>query len=127
LAPFLGTPLPKIFRTVRPDVSEAEIKHGMQVFRKHYEREGIHGNRLYPGVREMLREVRHVGGRAWIVTSKPEGHAVRVAGLLRIDTLVDGVIGAGLDEADTKTGLVSRALSAARVPASQAMMLGDRH
>lgn len=127
LAPFLGMPLPMVFRTMRPDVSAAEIQTGMQAFREHFEREGIYGNILYPGVKDMLLAVRATGRKAWIVTSKPDGQAHRVVALLGIEELVDGVIGASLEETDTKTELVAHALATARVPASDALMLGDRH
>jgi phosphoglycolate phosphatase len=127
LARFLGTPLPIVFRTVRPDVSAGDIDRGIQAFRAHYDRAGILGNDLYLGVPELLRAVRNAGRRNWIVTSKPEMHAVRVASLLGIDALIDGMVGAGLDETDTKADLVARALSDAAVPAANALMLGDRH
>jgi phosphoglycolate phosphatase len=127
LAPFLGTPLPILFRTLCPGIGQAGINRGIQAFRAFYEEEGIYGNRLYPGACDLLRAVRAIGGRAWIVTSKPEPQAVRVAALLDVETLVEGVIGAGPDETDTKTELVGRALSAAGIPASETLMLGDRH
>ena len=127
LVRFLGTPLPIVFRTVRPEVTPPEIELGIRAFRAHYDQIGIHGNCLYPDVREMLTSVRNAGRRVWIVTSKPEMHAIRVIGLLGIDALVDGTVGAGLNETDTKTELVARALSAAHVPAAEALMLGDRH
>ena len=127
LAPFLGTPLPMVFRTLCPEISQAGIDRGIQAFRVYYEQEGIFGNRLYPGARDLLRAVSAIGGSAWIVTSKPEAQAVRVAALLKIDALIAGVIGAGPEETDTKTELVARALSAAGMPASKTLMLGDRH
>jgi phosphoglycolate phosphatase len=127
LGQFLGTPLPMVFRAVRPDVGQADIQRGMLAFRSHYEREGIYGNHLYPGVLFMLRAVRDAGLKAWVVTSKPEFQAKRVVSLLKIDRLIGGVVGAGVDELDTKTELVARALHNTGIKADQAVMLGDRH
>ena len=127
LTRFLGTPLPLVFRSYRPDLTDAEIEAGMQAFRAVYEKTGIRDNELYPGVVDMLAAAQRRGTKAWIVTSKPEPQAIRVAGLLEIDRLVEGVIGAGLAETDTKTDLVRRALAAAGVAADGVVMVGDRH
>lgn len=127
LSRFLGTPLPEMFRALRPDVSEADIEAGIVAFRRVYESVGIRQNHLYPGVLEMLRAIRQQQCMAWIVTSKPEKYAIEVARLLAIDDYLQGIVGAGLDEQDTKTGLIKNALARAAVASDAAIMLGDRH
>jgi phosphoglycolate phosphatase len=127
LAAFLGTPLPVMFRTLRPDVTQRDIETGITAFRLAYERVGVAANTLYPGVVEMLASIRRRGAVSWIVTSKPEFHAERVARHLKLDGYIAGVIGAGLAETDTKTDLVARALTAANVASADAVMVGDRH
>lgn len=123
---FLGTPLPEMFRTLKPDISKAQIVVGIDAFRSAYEAGGIAQNRLYPGVLDMLDTIARKGFLAWVVTSKPEHYAVRVVNDLKIDRYVVGVIGAGLDELDTKGKLLARALAAAKVAGRDAIMLGDR-
>jgi phosphoglycolate phosphatase len=127
LAVFLGTPLPQIFRAFRAEVTQAEIDAGMDEFRSAYEFTGIIGSELYPGVMAMLAGIRQRGSAIWVVTSKPEPQAVRVAAHLKLDAYVAGVVGASLAETDTKTELVARALQAAGVPGHEAVMVGDRH
>ncbi|WP_298242284.1 HAD hydrolase-like protein [uncultured Bradyrhizobium sp.] len=126
LKKFLGTPLPQVFRAMRPDVSQIEIDHGMAAFRALFERTGIVANELYPGVIELLRGVQKRGSAIWIVTSKPQNQAIEVVRYLKLDNYVAGVIGAGLAETDTKTDLVGRALVAAQVDSGEAVMVGDR-
>lgn len=123
---FLGTPLPEMFRAVKPGMSKTDIATGMDAFRSAWEAHGILGNRLYPGVPEMLEAVLSKGCFAWVVTSKPQEFAVRVTQHLGIDRYLRGVIGPSLDETDTKGELVARALVEARVQGSEAIMLGDR-
>ncbi|MFB9266122.1 HAD hydrolase-like protein [Bradyrhizobium erythrophlei] len=123
---FLGTPLPQVFRAMRPDVKPADIDAGITAFRATYEVTGIVENELYPGVNSMLGEIRRRHGKIWVVTSKPEFQAVRVTAHLGLDHYLEGVIGASLAETDTKTELIARALSAARVPSHTAIMIGDR-
>lgn len=124
---FLGTPLPEMFRHLRPDISDAEIDVGMAAFRSIYERDGIKQNCVYAGVVEMLDAVRRRGAATWVVTSKPDRYAVQVVRDLGLAPYVAGVVGAGLDENDTKADLIGRALAAAKVAGSEAIMLGDRH
>ena len=123
---FLGTPLPEMFRVLKPDISRQEVAAGIAAFRSAYEASGIQKNQLYPGVRSMLEAVARQSRVAWIVTSKPEHYAVRVAKYLGIDRLVLGITGAGLDENDTKGELVAKALNDLGINASHAIMLGDR-
>jgi phosphoglycolate phosphatase len=127
LAPFLGTPLPEMFRNIKKDISGAEIDIGIKAFRRAYEHDGILQNRLYPGVCEMLEAIVSRGGAVWIVTSKPQHYAIQVVRNLGLDEYVVGVIGAGLDENDSKTDLIGRALLDAKVSSRDATMLGDRH
>ena len=75
----------------------------------------------------MLVRVRDSGRPAWIVTAKPEPYAERVVDILEIRDLLAGVIGPGLEERETKTTLVARALRAAAIAPEAAVMLGDRH
>jgi phosphoglycolate phosphatase len=75
----------------------------------------------------MLALLRGRGYPAWVVTSKPEHHAVAVVDNLELTSLIDGVIGADLSETDTKTELVARALLASGGDPTGTMMVGDRH
>jgi len=123
---FLGTPLPEMFRVLKPNISQQDVVAGIDAFRAAYEASGIEKNHLYPGVRPMLQAIERQACIAWIVTSKPQHYAVKVAKDLNIDRLVAGITGAGLDENDTKAELVAKALRDTRADASDAVMLGDR-
>lgn len=127
LGRFLGTPLPEMFRTLKPAIARSEIAAGIKAFRAVYERDGIKQNHRYPGVHELLQAMVHGNASAWIVTSKPEFYAKQVAEFLGLDRYLSGVVGAGLEETDTKAGLIARALLQANVAGDAAIMLGDRH
>ncbi len=127
LARFLGSPLPEMFRILKPNITATEIEMGIKAFRGIYEKAGIKENLLYPGADKLLLAIKQRNRMAWIVTSKPEVYAKQVARLLGLDQYVHGVVGAGLDEMDTKAGLIARALAQANVASDAAIMLGDRH
>jgi phosphoglycolate phosphatase len=126
LQAFLGTPLPQIFATARPGISPVLVQAGIDAFRAAYEADGIFRNTLYPGVDLMLGALRRTGHDAWLVTSKPEPHALRVVALLGLGKYLNGVVGAGLRETDTKTELVARALGLSGADPATTIMLGDR-
>jgi phosphoglycolate phosphatase len=123
---FLGTPLPEMFRNLKPRITKADIARGMNAFRAAYERDGIRKNRLYDGVPEMLAAITQRRFAAWVVTSKPENYAIEVVRDLGVEQHFAGVVGAGLDETDTKASLIARALESARADSREAIMLGDR-
>jgi phosphoglycolate phosphatase len=123
---FLGTPLPQMFRAMRPDVDQREIDAGISAFRSAYEEVGIISNELYPGVIEMLDAIRQRRSKIWVVTSKPEFQAVEVVKYLELERYVGGVVGASLAETETKSDLIARALSAAEIASHEAVMVGDR-
>lgn len=124
---FLGTPLPEMFCSIKRDISSTEIETGIKAFRVAYEKDGIRQNRLYPGVISMLQSIVGRNYSAWIVTSKPEFYAKQVAKILEIDDYMKGIVGAGLNELDTKAGLIANALLRAGVVSNEVVMLGDRH
>jgi phosphoglycolate phosphatase len=127
LARFLGTPLPAMFRALDPGIDDAGIERGMAAFRAAFEAEGIFVNTLYPGVIDMLGRLGQGGHDAWVVTSKPEKYARQVVAHLALEDRFAGVVGAGLDETDTKETLIARALAEAGAAAADTAMLGDRH
>jgi phosphoglycolate phosphatase len=126
LGTFLGAPLPRVFRSLDPGVTEAVIERGIAAFRDEYAVCGVAANRLYDGAAEMLDAVARAGGARWIVTSKPQPFALQVAGYLGLDPRLDGVVGAGLAETDLKADLLARALGLSGATAAETLMLGDR-
>lgn len=127
LAAFLGTPLPVMFRTLVPAIDTVGIETGIAAFRATFEAEGIFVNTLYDGVTDMLGAIADVGARAWVVTSKPHHYAVTIVDRLGLADKVEDVIGAGLDETDTKETLIRDALEKAKARPRMTAMLGDRH
>jgi phosphoglycolate phosphatase len=123
---FLGTPLPEFFTAFSPALSRAALRKGIAGFRQHYDASGILQNTLYRDVLPMLEAVRQGRHGTWVVTSKPQPHAERAVFDLGLARFIDGIVGAGLDETDTKTGLVRRALDESGADPARTIMLGDR-
>lgn len=123
----LGEPLPMIFRSYQPGLTDTEVEKGIHAFRRRYDAEGIFVNELYADIKLVLERLADLGLPAWVVTSKPTHHAEKVCEILGIRHHFQGVVGADLDENDTKTTLLQDALARSGAPPESTLFLGDRH
>lgn len=122
----LGAPLPSVFRRFVHGLSDEAMEIGIAAFRAAYEDVGIRQTPLYPGARDLLVHLKDIAAPVWLVTQKPEPYAIRVLDNLGISGYFDGVVGAGLDERQTKKDLVAEALRQSGVAPCDVVMLGDR-
>ena len=129
LKKFIGPPLHVSFHDAY-GLSEEDTEEAIRIYRKHYTAEGIYRAPLYPGMMELLSELKGAGVKLMITTSKPQMMAGKVAKNNEIYDLFDGIIGPGLDEKDaSKTILIRRAMEALGLTDSdrdKIVMVGDR-
>ena len=110
LKKFIGPPLYVSFHNLY-GMSEEDSREAIRIYREYYVREGVYKAPLYPGIPEMLKELKEAGRTLVITTSKPETMAVTVAENEGISGFFDGIIGPALDERDPdKAILLNRAL-----------------
>lgn len=103
--------------------SEAAIEK----FREYYHARGWLENAPFPGIPELLQDLRAAGLQLMVATSKPEDMAVRVLEHFGLADYFACICGAPRSAPDSarKADVVRRALSWAEDP-SQAIMVGDR-
>lgn len=123
---FLGTPLPEAFRQMRPGIGAKAIDQAIAAFRSAFEAQGLYQTPLYDGAAALLAGLHASGSPVWLVTLKPQAYAEIILDHLGIAAWFSGIVGAGMDETDTKTGLIARALGEAGAKAADTIMLGDR-
>ncbi len=126
---------------VGPPIQTGMLAHGVPAdrldeavaaYRELYAGGALFDNRVYDGIPEALRTLRHAGVRLAVATSKPEPFARRIADRFGLDELVDGVYGASLDESRlSKAAVVGYALAALGIGPDAghlglALMVGDR-
>ena len=132
LKKFIGPPLYVSFHDFYK-LSEEDSQEAIKIYREYYVKEGVYQAPLYPGITEMLKELKNAGCTLMITTSKPETMAVTVAKNDGIFEYFDGIIGPALDEHDpNKAILIKRALKALGTDDSNkdflknCLMIGDR-
>ena len=124
---FIGPPLLDSFRDFYGFTDE-QAQQALGFYREYYAVKGITENRLYDGMRELLRDLQREGYQLLVATSKPELYARRIFDDMGLTAYFDVI--AGSDMAETraeKAQVVAYALrQAGLTDRAQALMIGDR-
>lgn len=125
---FIGPPLDESFPEFY-GFDTARTAEATEVFRAYFDRQGWRENIPYPGVEDMLRDLRAAGKRLLVATSKPEVFALRIMEHFGLAQYFDHICGAPMDnqEGAKKAAVIRDALRRAGVEdLSTAVMVGDR-
>lgn len=101
LRSFIGPPLQTQFEQFLK-VSEEEGKRAVSIYREYYTKRGIYENKVYPGISDVLKQLKQAGFRLCIATSKPEKFAVQIAEHFNFAQYFDRIGGALMDGNRTK-------------------------
>lgn len=101
LRSFIGPPLQTQFEQFLK-VSEKEGKRAVSIYREYYTKRGIYENKVYPGIPDVLKQLKQAGFRLCIATSKPEKFAVQIAEHFNFAQYFDRIGGALMDGNRTK-------------------------
>jgi phosphoglycolate phosphatase len=97
LKSFFGPPLKYSFMTLF-DLSEAEADIAIKHYLERYEKMGVSESYVFECVPSLLKELRALGYRIGVATSKYEGHAIETLKTYGIDVYFDYITGANIDE-----------------------------
>lgn len=128
LCPFIGPPLKDSFQKCY-NFSEAQAKEGVQIYREYFSTTGWCQNKVFPGIPEMLGELKAAGKKLYLATSKPEVFAKRILEHFELTSYFEFIGGADLEETRVRKGdviqyvLENCGLSDKR---EQILMVGDR-
>lgn len=126
LRKFIGPPLGYSFREYM-GMDEEMANRAVEVYRERYNEVGLFENRVYPGIRRLLRTLRQEGWTIAVATGKPQETARRVLAYFGLDRFVEKVCGPVDGHTADKAELIRRALpSDWDVSADEAWMVGDR-
>ncbi|MBQ6839653.1 MAG: HAD hydrolase-like protein [Oscillospiraceae bacterium] len=92
---FVGPPLDQTF--IKFGVPANRVDEAIRVFRSRYVPIGILENHPYPGIRELLEQLKSSGHRLFVATSKPEEMALRVLDRFDLSRYFEKICGATLD------------------------------
>ena len=118
----IGPPLLWSFTQLLGMTQQQALK-GIEVYRERYNRVGLFENRVYPGIRTLLRMLKMQGDWVAIATGKPTGASRRIIEHFQLNEYFDCIEGLRDDDPPGKEGLISRILPP---DCSEALMVGDR-
>ena len=121
LRKFIGPPLRYSFHEYMGMTAE-DAERAQTFYRERYITEGLFENRVYPGVRGMLRRLKMAGFHIGIVTGKPEEPTRRILAHFCLDKFLETVVCATDGHAE-KEFLIRKALPEG---AGETWMIGDR-
>ena len=121
LRKFIGPPLEYSFQTYM-GMTEEQAAEAVRIYRERYTTVGMYENRVYPGVRVMLRTLWKAGAKLGIVTGKPAYPTGKILEYFGLDKFLSTVVCATDGHAE-KEHLIRRALPE---DAGEAWMVGDR-
>lgn len=104
-----------------------EASNAVEIFREYYNIYGWWDNEVYPGIAELLSELKSHGKKLVVATSKPEVTAKKVLRLFGLDKYFDYIAGASMNGSeDLKWQILTRALREVGAEKSTAILVGDR-
>lgn len=123
LRKFIGPPLMYSFQTYM-GMDEETAREAVRVYRERYTTVGLYENRVFPGVRRLLRTLRRAGWYIGIATGKPQETSERVIAHFGLDRFFDKIVGPdGVTNRSDKEWLIRQALPEQY---DEAWMVGDR-
>ena len=102
------------------------VIEAIEKFREYYNIYGWWDNKVYPGIVEMLRELRAAGNKIILATSKPEDTAKKIMSLFELEQYFDFIGGAAGDDRDHKWQVLEYSMMSAGADPSSTILVGDR-
>ena len=128
LRPFIGPPLVECFMKLY-GFTEEQAKFGTAKYRERYKDTGIYENKVYPGVPEMLAQLKANGLHLALATSKPLVFAQRVTDYFDLSQYFDYICGPDLTGSylPAKADVIADAMQKlGAIDKSEVLMVGDR-
>ena len=120
---FVGPPLRDSF--LKAGVPEDRIEEAIAVYRSRYTTVGKFENIPYPGIPQLLSQLKDCGYQLCVATSKPETMSVEILDKFGLSCYFDEIRGATLDKSrDSKSAVIEYLLQKTG-SSDNAIMVGD--
>lgn len=126
LRKFVGPPLLDSFSELYA-MQPAQARAATERYRERYQPIGVYECEIYPGIPELLKQLRAAGFRIAVATGKPTPLARTILQRFDMEQLFDCVIGSEYDGSrSTKAEVVAAVLAETHTAPEDALMVGDR-
>ena len=128
LKKFIGPPLVDAFMEYY-GFDETKAKYALEKYRERFSRVGWMENKVYPGIPELLSDLKNDGRILVIATSKPEFFTQNIINHFDLTKYFDSVVGATMDEKrNTKAEIIKEIFDRFKLygKENEVIMIGDR-
>ena len=122
---FIGPSLYEIWQE-EFGLTKETVTDAIEKFREYYNIYGWWDNKVYPGIPEMLAELKKRGYTVFLATSKPEPTAKKVLSLFELDKYFDFIGGASGDTRDHKWQVLEYSMQSVGADPKSTVLIGDR-
>ena len=123
----IGPPLMESFARLLETDDDARVREAVAIYRKRFGSVGLFENEFYDGIPAILHHLQEEGHTLFVATSKPRVYADRIVHRFGLGPYFKRVYGSELDgKHSTKPSLLAHVLQRESIPASDAVMVGDR-
>ncbi|MDO4272641.1 MAG: HAD-IA family hydrolase [Eubacteriales bacterium] len=125
---FVGPPLLEQFMKYA-EMDEETARQAVVYYRERYSVTGLYENRPYPGIEEMLKELRDKGYLLAVSSSKPEHFVLKVLDYFGLTGYFNEIVGSELDGGRTKKSeVIEETLRRLHLEnhREQVLMVGDK-
>lgn len=126
LEPFIGPPLMEGFSSIY-QFEEEQCKQAISYYREYFSEQGIYENTVYPGIIELLQQLKKEDHQLFVATSKPTVFAEIIIKHFEMSSYFDFIGGSNLDGTRSSKGDVIRyVMDQHGLKQEQSVMIGDR-
>ena len=127
LESFIGPPLSESFQK-HYGFEPSQAQDAVDFYREYFSTSGMYENVVYPGIPDLLADLKSKRKELIVATSKPTVFANQILNTFNLDQYFTSVVGSHLDGTRTsKTEIIAHALSTLGKPQdNRAVMVGDR-
>ncbi|MFH1980322.1 MAG: HAD hydrolase-like protein [Pseudomonadota bacterium] len=123
IGPPLRDGLALLLDTKEPAVLETAVAR----YREYFAAQGMYENTVYPGIRRSLAALRDSGAALWVVTSKTEVFARKIAAHFGLAPYFAGITGSAADGShSSKTEMIAGVMARSGLDPEKTAMIGDR-
>ncbi len=124
---FVGPPLGVSWRETL-GFSEEDTQRGIAYYKEYYADKGVYENEVYPGIKELLSDLKNSGKKLYIATTKAEPMAKVVVEHFGLAEYFELVAASNTTDRINKIDVLKYVLETAGIQdKKQAVMVGDRH
>lgn len=127
LVPFIGPPLLKSFKEFY-HLDDEQATLALQYYRERFATVGLYENAVFPGIKDMLAQLKKQGKTLFVATSKPTVFSIKIIEHFGLQDYFQAVIGSNLDGTRVEKGeVIEFALSElGEADLTKVIMVGDR-